>query len=117
MRPIFAAIALGLLLATPSRSFAAPAPENVSSQPPRTPAKRSRRSSCRRDSSPNSSRLNRNPQADEHAFDDLGRLWVTDTLEYPFPAAEGKTAATRVKILSDSAPTATPGKSPRSPTA
>ena len=33
------------------------------------------------------------------AFDDQGRLWVTDTLEYPFPAAEGTTPRDGVKIL------------------
>ena len=26
------------------------------------------------------------------AFDDRGRLWVTDTVEYPFPAAEARHA-------------------------
>ena len=29
------------------------------------------------------------------AFDDRGRLWVTDTVEYPFPAKEGKGRDTR----------------------
>ncbi len=38
------------------------------------------------------------------AFDDRGRLWVTDTLEYPFPALDGKTPRDGVKILSDFAP-------------
>ena len=35
------------------------------------------------------------------AFDDRGRLWVTDTLEYPYPAAEGKKPRDTVKILED----------------
>ncbi|HWE04655.1 MAG TPA: PVC-type heme-binding CxxCH protein [Tepidisphaeraceae bacterium] len=35
------------------------------------------------------------------AFDDRGRLWVTDTVEYPFPVAEGKPTRDTVKILED----------------
>ncbi len=38
------------------------------------------------------------------AFDDRGRLWVTDTLEYPFPAPAGQTPRDGVKILSDFGP-------------
>ena len=38
------------------------------------------------------------------AFDDLGRLWVTDTLEYPFPVKEGTPGRDGVKILSNFAP-------------
>ena len=38
------------------------------------------------------------------AFDDQGRLWVTHTIEYPFPAPQGKTPRDGVKILSDFAP-------------
>ncbi len=34
------------------------------------------------------------------AFDERGRLWVTDTVEYPFPAA-GRKARDTVKILED----------------
>lgn len=34
-------------------------------------------------------------------FDSAGRLWVTDTLEYPYPAAEGATPRDSVKILVD----------------
>src|SRR5882757_3141701 len=34
------------------------------------------------------------------AFDDKGRLWVTDTIEYPFPAPEGKPTRDTLKILS-----------------
>ncbi|HEX4591594.1 MAG TPA: PVC-type heme-binding CxxCH protein, partial [Gemmataceae bacterium] len=37
------------------------------------------------------------------AFDARGRLWVTCTIEYPFPAAEGNGRDT-VKILSDFGP-------------
>ena len=35
------------------------------------------------------------------AFDDRGRLWVTDTLEYPYPAREGTKPRDTVKILSN----------------
>ena len=39
------------------------------------------------------------------AFDDRGRLWVTDTLEYPFPApGRAPAPATRVKVLDDFGP-------------
>ncbi len=34
------------------------------------------------------------------AFDDRGRLWVTDTVEYPYPAREGTRPRDTVKILS-----------------
>lgn len=35
------------------------------------------------------------------AFDKLGRLWVTDTLEYPYPAAPGAPARDSIKVLAD----------------
>src|SRR5215813_1770562 len=35
------------------------------------------------------------------AFDDRGRLWVTDTVEYPFPAAPDKKPRDTVKVLED----------------
>ena len=38
------------------------------------------------------------------AFDDLGRLWVTSSLEYPFAAPEGKTGRDQVLIFSDFGP-------------
>lgn len=38
------------------------------------------------------------------AFDDQGRLWVTDTVEYPFPAAPGAKTRDTVKVLSDFGP-------------
>ena len=38
------------------------------------------------------------------AFDERGRLWVTNTIEYPFPAPEGKTPRDRVTILEDFGP-------------
>ncbi len=44
------------------------------------------------------------------AFDDLGRLWVTDTVEYPFPKPEGTPGRDSVKILSDFRPDGRAGK-------
>src|SRR6266567_2776589 len=38
------------------------------------------------------------------AFDERGRIWLTDTLEYPFPAAPGKKPRDTVKILEDFGP-------------
>ena len=35
------------------------------------------------------------------AFDDRGRLWVTSTVEYPYPAKEGARPRDSVKILSN----------------
>ena len=35
------------------------------------------------------------------AFDDRGRLWVTSTVEYPYPVKDGKPARDRVVILGD----------------
>src|SRR5690349_4359611 len=35
------------------------------------------------------------------AFDDQGRLWVTDTLEYPYAAKPGARSRDTVKVLSD----------------
>jgi putative heme-binding domain-containing protein len=38
------------------------------------------------------------------AFDAHGRLWVTESVEYPFPAPEGKKGRDAVKILEDFGP-------------
>ena len=38
------------------------------------------------------------------AFDDKGRLWITDTVEYPWPAKDGDKPRDTVKILSDFGP-------------
>jgi putative heme-binding domain-containing protein len=38
------------------------------------------------------------------AFDDKGRLWVSDTVEYPYAAKPGQKPRDTVKILSDFAP-------------
>ena len=44
------------------------------------------------------------------SFDDKGRLWVTDTVEYPFPVKEGAPSRDTVKILSDFGPDGHAGK-------
>src|SRR5262249_19718817 len=38
------------------------------------------------------------------AFDDRGRLWLSDTVEYPFPAPEGKKPRDTVKVLANFGP-------------
>jgi putative heme-binding domain-containing protein len=38
------------------------------------------------------------------AFDDRGRLWLTDTVEYPFPAPSSRKPRDTVKILEDFGP-------------
>jgi putative heme-binding domain-containing protein len=35
------------------------------------------------------------------AFDAMGRLWVTESVEYPFPAPKNRPAKDKVKVLSD----------------
>ena len=35
------------------------------------------------------------------AFDAMGRLWVTESVEYPFPAPAGRTPKDKAQILSD----------------
>src|SRR5947207_1105745 len=44
------------------------------------------------------------------AFDDRGRLWLTDTVEYPYPAPAGRPGRDRVMILDDLAPDGTARK-------
>ena len=52
------------------------------------------------------------------AFDDRGRLWVTDTVEYPFPKPRrARPAATRSRSSPTFGPTAAPARSRPSPTA
>jgi hypothetical protein len=49
------------------------------------------------------------------AFDAAGRLWLTDTVEYPYAAPPDRPARDTIKVLSD--PTAAREGSSRSPTA
>ncbi len=44
------------------------------------------------------------------AFDEKGRLWVSQSREYPFPAPDGKPARDTIRILSDFAPNGRAGK-------
>lgn len=44
------------------------------------------------------------------AFDDKGRLWVTGTVEYPYPAKDGTKPRDTVKILEDFQPDGRAGK-------
>ncbi len=44
------------------------------------------------------------------AFDARGRLWVTSTVEYPFPVPDGKPGRDRVIVLSDFGPDGKAGK-------
>ena len=116
-------VLLAFLLPGPCRYRVAaqtPAPvENVSSLPPRSPEEERKA-------------LHLPPgfeiqlvasEPDIHkplniAFDDLGRLWVTDTLEYPFPKPPGHAGPRHASRSSPtSGPTAGPARSRRSPTA
>ena len=100
-----------LLMATVDRGLAQaadpppPKPENVSSAEPRTPEEERKAFHL-----PEGFEIELvAAEPDIHkplniAFDDRGRLWVTETLEYPFPAAEGTTPRDGVKILEDFQP-------------
>jgi putative heme-binding domain-containing protein len=82
-----------------------PRPENVSSAPPRTPEEE--RKAFHVPEGFDIELVAAEPQIHKPlniAFDDRGRLWVTETLEYPFPAAEGTTPRDGVKILEDFQP-------------
>jgi putative membrane-bound dehydrogenase-like protein len=80
-----------------------PAPvENVSSFPPRTPADEQKALHA-----PKGFEIQlvaAEPEINKPlnlAFDDRGRLWVTSTVEYPYPAEDGKKPRDSVKILSN----------------
>src|SRR5215471_2363708 len=83
-----------------------PAPvENVSSLPPRTP--QDERKALHLPPGFEIQLVASEPDIHKPlnlAFDDLGRLWVTDTLEYPFPKPPGTPGRDTVKILSDFGP-------------
>lgn len=94
-----------LALVGPSRAQS-PAPvENVSSFPPRSPE--DERKALHLPPGFEIQLVAAEPDIHKPlnlAFDDLGRLWVTDTLEYPFPKPEGTPGRDTVKILSDFGP-------------
>src|SRR5438128_7690172 len=83
-----------------------PAPvENVSSFPPRTPAEERR--ALHLPPGFEIQLVAAEPEIHKPlnlAFDDRGRLWVTDTLEYPFPKPVGEPGRDSVKILSNFQP-------------
>jgi putative heme-binding domain-containing protein len=83
-----------------------PAPvENVSSFPPRTPAEE--RKALHLPAGFEIQLVAAEPEIHKPlnlAFDDRGRLWVTDTLEYPFPKPAGERGRDSVKILSNFQP-------------
>ncbi len=80
-----------------------PAPvENVSSFPPRTPAEEQK--ALHAPAGFEIQLVAAEPEINKPlnlAFDDRGRLWVTSTVEYPYPAAEGTRPRDSVKILSN----------------
>jgi putative heme-binding domain-containing protein len=103
------AVATGLLsiafslIHSPLTHAQSPAPvENVSSLPPRTAADEQRSLHV-----PTGFEIQLvASEPDIHkplnlAFDDRGRLWITDTVEYPYPAAAGTRPRDTVKILSN----------------
>ncbi len=103
------AVATGLLsiafslIHSPLTRAQSPAPvENVSSLPPRTAADEQRSLHV-----PIGFEIQLvASEPDIHkplnlAFDDRGRLWITDTVEYPYPAAAGTRPRDTVKILSN----------------
>src|SRR3954451_17118631 len=84
----------------------APAPvENVSSFPPRTPD--AERRALHVPEGFEVQLVAAEPEIHKPmnlAFDDRGRLWVTDTVEYPSPAPEGTRPRDTVKVLDDFGP-------------
>jgi putative heme-binding domain-containing protein len=94
------ALAAGLLLA-----LAAPGlcqDPNVAATPPRTPA--DERRAFHLPQGFEAQLVAAEPDIHKPlnlAFDDRGRLWVSETVEYPFPAESGKTPRDAVKILDD----------------
>jgi putative heme-binding domain-containing protein len=98
------AVSAALTAASP-RARAADRPEAVASSPPRTPDEERR--AFHLPEGFVAELVAAEPDIHKPlniAFDDQGRLWVTETVEYPFPAAEGTTPRDGVKILSDFAP-------------
>jgi putative heme-binding domain-containing protein len=103
------AVATGLLFITFSSIYShftraqSPAPvENVSSLPPRTAT--DERKALHAPAGFEIQLVASEPDIHKPlnlAFDDRGRLWITDTVEYPYPAAAGTKPRDTVKILSD----------------
>ncbi|MCA1685382.1 MAG: dehydrogenase, partial [Planctomycetia bacterium] len=93
------------MILTSLLSLPAGAQEAVSTAPPRTPAEE--KAAFHLPEGFEAQLVAAEPEIHKPlniAFDDRGRLWLTDTLEYPFPAQGGKTPRDGVKILSDFGP-------------
>ncbi|MDR3636437.1 MAG: c-type cytochrome [Isosphaeraceae bacterium] len=93
-------VVLALLLVTPALAQK-PAPvENVSSFEPREPAEE--RKALHVPPGFEVQLVAAEPEIHKPmniAFDDRGRLWVTSTVEYPYPVAAGKTPRDKVLVL------------------
>ena len=103
MRMVVAGFFVALVVWMPD--VRAAAPENVSSAPHRTPTEEQKAFHL----PPGfvAELVAAEPEIHKPlniAFDDRGRLWLTETVEYPFPAAQGTTPRDGVKILSDFGP-------------
>jgi putative heme-binding domain-containing protein len=110
------ALGLGLsssaLVVPPAAQAQKPAPvEDVSSFPPRTP--QDEQKALHLPSGFEIQLVAAEPEIHKPlnlAFDDHGRLWITDTLEYPFPKPEGTRGRDSVKILSEFQPDGRAGR-------
>jgi putative heme-binding domain-containing protein len=110
LAPALAAALLPLTVIMLPAAAAGP-PEAVSSAPPRTPD--AERKAFRLPEGFVAELVAAEPQIHKPlnlAFDDQGRLWVTDTLEYPYPVEVGTAGRDGVKILSDFGPDGRAGK-------
>ncbi len=104
---IVAALALPIALPAPRAALAQPGgpPELVASTGPRTPE--AERAGFHLPPGFEAQLVAAEPQIHKPmnlAFDDRGRLWVTSTVEYPYPAKPGSVPRDRVVILDDFAP-------------
>jgi putative heme-binding domain-containing protein len=102
-RVTWLAVGAWFLAHPPAIRSQTPAPvENVSSLPPRTPAEE--RKALHAPPGFDIQLVAAEPDIHKPlnlAFDDRGRLWVTDTVEYPFPKPAGVPGRDSVKILSN----------------
>ena len=106
MRCVLVAVIMAVIVLAPRLAHSQPKPNpNIASTEPRTPA--DEKKSFRLPPGFEAQLVAAEPDIHKPLninFDDRGRLWVTDTVEYPFPAAPGKKARDTVKILDDFGP-------------
>jgi putative heme-binding domain-containing protein len=105
MRPALACTLVCCLIHAQARAQGSAPIELVASTPPRTPAEE--RAGFHLPEGFEIQLVAAEPDIHKPmniAFDDLGRLWVTSTIEYPFPAREGTRPRDAVKVLDDFAP-------------